>query len=114
MRSYHAYKDIWEPEKGEILELRRERENCTDVNAVAIVKDSRTVGHVPKNVAPHLSFFLVHESNKRLCEIVGARLNRGGGYGLEIPCVFKLYGPSVFVKCLERLIDLPNNISVRR
>ena len=47
VRGYHAYKDIWEPENGEILELRRERENCTDVNAVAIVKDSRTVGHVP-------------------------------------------------------------------
>ena len=114
VRGYHAYKDIWEPKSGEILELRRERENCTDINAVAVVKDSRTVGHIPKNLAPHLSFFLARDFNKGLCEVAGARLNRGGGYGLEILCIFKLYGPSVFVKRLERLIDLPNNISVRR
>ena len=29
VRGYHAYKDIWEPENGEMLELKRERESCT-------------------------------------------------------------------------------------
>ena len=28
---YHAYKDIWEPENGEMLELKWERENCKDI-----------------------------------------------------------------------------------
>ena len=41
-------------------------------------------------------------------------MNCGGGYGLEIQCVFKLYGPKQFVERLERLFDLPNNIGLRR
>ena len=114
VRGYHAYRHIWEPENGEILPLKRERENCKDVNAVAVVKEGCTVGHVPRNLAPHFTFFLIRDFNKGLCEIVGERVNRGGGYGLEIPCIFKLYGPGLFVRRLESLIDLPNNISVRR
>ena len=57
VRGYHAYRHIWEPENGEILPLKRERENCKGVNAVAVVKDGRTVGHVPRNVAPHFTFY---------------------------------------------------------
>ena len=57
VRRYHAYKDIWEPENGEVLELKRERENSKDINAVAVVKDNRTVGHVPKDLTPHFLFF---------------------------------------------------------
>ena len=57
----------------------------------------RTVGHVPctKDLAAHLSFFLAWDFNKGLCEVAGVRVNSGGGYGLEILCVFKLYGPNV-------------------
>ena len=33
---YHAYKDIWEPENGEMLELKRERENCKDINILLV------------------------------------------------------------------------------
>ena len=90
VRGYHAYKDIWEAENGEMLELKWERENCKDINAVAVVKDDCTVGHVPKNLAAH---FLARDFNKGLCEVAGVRVNHGGGYGLEIPCVFKLHGP---------------------
>ena len=91
VRGYHAHRHIWEPENGEILPLKRESENYKDVNAV--VKDGCTVGHILRNLAPHFTFFLVRDFNKGLCEIVGERVNRGGGYGLEIPCIFKLYGP---------------------
>ena len=61
---YHTYKVIWEPENGEMLELKRERENCKDINGVAVVKDDRTVGHVQKNLAPQFSFFLARDFNK--------------------------------------------------
>ena len=57
VRHYDTYKDIWEPENGEVLELKRERENSKDINAVAVVKDNRTVGHVPKNLTPHFCSF---------------------------------------------------------
>lgn len=61
--------------------MKRERENCKDINAVAVMKDGHTVGHVPRNLAPHFSFFLVRDFNKGLCEIFGERVNLGGGYG---------------------------------
>ena len=99
---YHAYKDIWEPEDGEILEFKQERENCKDINTVTVVKGGCIVGHVLKNLAPHFSFFLAQNFNKGLCEVVGVRMNRGGRYGLEIPCVFKLYGPRRFVERVSR------------
>ena len=67
--------------------LKRERENYKDINAVAVVKDGRTVGHVLKNLAPHFWFFLVRDFNKGLWEIAGERVNRGGGYDFEIPCI---------------------------
>ena len=91
------------------------RKNCKDINAVAVVKDDRTACHILKNLAPHFSFFLARDFSKGLCEVAGVHMNHGGGYGLEIPCVFKLYGPKQFVECLERLIDqLSNNTSVFR
>ena len=37
MPGYHTYIDIWEPENGEMLELKRERENCKDINVVEVV-----------------------------------------------------------------------------
>ena len=72
------------------------------------MKDNHTVGHVPKNLALHFSFFLARDFNKGFCEVASVRMDRGGGYGVEIPCIFKLYGPKQFVELLERLIDLPN------
>ena len=41
------------------------------------------VGHVPCNLAPIISLFLKRDANKAL---VGVKVNRGAGYGLEIPC----------------------------
>ena len=29
-------------------------------------------------------------------EITGAKVNMGAGYGLEVPCVYSLYGPNVY------------------
>ena len=74
---------------------------------VAVVKDDHTVGHVPKNLAPHSSFFIARDFNKGLCEVAGVRVNRGGGYGLEILCVFKLYGLKQFVEYGVRIMEVP-------
>ena len=43
------------------------------------------VGHVPYNLAPIISFFLKRDVNKAL---VGERVNKGAGYGLEISCEY--------------------------
>ena len=112
VRGFHAYKDTWEPRIGEQLLLKREH-NCRDANAVAVFKED-VVGHVPVRFAPVFSAFLAREFNKGFCEIVGGPVNRGGGYGMEIPCVYKLYGAKKYIERLEALLDLPNNLSVRR
>ena len=107
VRDYHAYKDIWEPENGEMLELKWERENCKDIKCGRSCERWPTVGNIPKNLAPHFSFFLARDFNKGLCEVAGVRVNCGGGYGLEIPCVFKLYGPRQFVEYGVRIMEVP-------
>ena len=92
VRGVHAYKDLWEPRIGEVLQLQREPDNCQDKLAVAVLKSGRVVGHVQKNLAPIFSPFLKHCCNKAVVKITGNRLNRGAGHGLEAPCVYRLYG----------------------
>ena len=97
VRGYHAYSDIWEPRVGEILVLQRETNNPVDKLAVAVVKSGQTVGHVPINLAPVFSYFLKRTLNKGTAEITGNKVNRGAGYGLEVPCIYRLYGPRDYI-----------------
>ncbi len=64
--------------------------NVRDKSAVAVFKDGSIVGHVPINMAPILYQFLRREVNKTFVEVKREKANRGGGYGLEIPCVYRL------------------------
>ena len=43
---------------------------------------------------------------KAFGEITGAMDNRGAGYGLEVPCVYRLYGPNVYVDKLRSWLSL--------
>ncbi len=46
---------------------------------------SETVGLVPFNTAPVVSAFLkLKRSSKEMMEVTGEKVNRGGGYGLEV------------------------------
>ena len=83
----HAYRDIWSPVVGEILLLKREPDNLVDVSAVAIWKEDKIVGHVPYNIASVISQSLRRDCNKGLVQVTGNKVNRGAGYGLEVPCV---------------------------
>lgn len=58
VRGVHAYKDLWKPRIGEVLQLQREPNNSQDKLAVAVLKSGRVVGHVLKNLAPIFSPFL--------------------------------------------------------
>ncbi len=76
-----------------ILLSKPEPSNVRDKSAVAVFKDGSIIGHVPINMAPILYQFLRREANKAFVEVKGENVNRGGGYGgLEIPCVYRLYG----------------------
>ena len=102
IRGYHVYKDNWIPAIGQVLLLKREPENAHNRNSVSVTTScGEIVGHVPYNLAPILSQFLRRDINKGSTEMSGERINRGGGYGLEIP---RLYGPQHFIECLGALI----------
>ena len=94
IRGLYAYQDVWTPATGEVLLLRREPENVHDKFAVAVVKqsDRTTVGHIPYNLAPIVSPFFARDFNKAVAEVTGPRVNRVAGYGMEVPCIYRLYG----------------------
>ena len=96
VRGNHEYKESWTPVIGDVLPLQREPSNCNDKLAVAVISAATIVGHVPYNLAPTVSHFLQRSFNKGLTEVTGDRVNRGAGYGLEVPCVYRLYGPKPY------------------
>ena len=104
VRGYHEYKDIWQPRIGEVLVLKREPTNDKDRLAVSIERQGQVVGHVPCNLAPLISYFLLREVNKGMVEMTGQPVNRGAGMGMEVPCVYHLFGPRIYLKRLEEVI----------
>ena len=98
VRGYHSYMNVWELRVGEVLALEREPHNIVDQFAVAVVWSGRTVGHVSFNLAPIFSHFLKRSFNKGTAEITGVKVNHGGGYVLEVPCIYRLYGPKTYVE----------------
>lgn len=105
VRVYHAYIDNWTPAIVQTLLVKREPTNPKDKNAVAVYEEDCIVGHVPYNLAPCLSRFLARDVNKAFAEVTGGKVNRGAGYGLEIPCVYRIYGPKTYVNKLKELTD---------
>ena len=105
VRGVHTYKHIWEPKEGQVLLLKREQDNTEDKFAVAVVKSGAVVGHVPKKLAPVISQFWKRDCNKGVARITGKRINRGGGYGLQAPFKFCLYGPEPYLRCLKDVVD---------
>ena len=65
--------------------LKSENENQHDKFAAAIVLEERIVGHVPKNLSKTFHQFMKIPNCTNGCKVTGKRVNRGAGYGLEIP-----------------------------
>ena len=105
IRGYHAYCHIWpNPSIGECLMLRPEPDNPVDQSAVAVIKHGQVVGHVPHNAAPVIAHFLRRGCNKGFVTVDGVKLNRGAGYGLEIPCTYRFYGPKPYTDRLQEVV----------
>ena len=64
-------------------------------------RDTEIVCHVYYNPAPRMSAFFMRDMNKEFAEITGAKVNRGAGYGLEVPCIYHLCGPNVYADKME-------------
>ena len=108
-RGYHVYMDIWTPLVGEMLKCMHEPSNEVDENAIAIVRTDSLrkesiVGHMPQNISKICMLFLKVPNTSITAEVVGERLNRGGGYGLEIPVMYRFHGPEKLINWLGKKI----------
>ena len=95
---------------GETLKCRQEPTNEVNKNAVAIIrsdswKKETIVGHVPQNISKTCSMFLKVLNTSIEVQVVGKRLNRGGGYGHEIPVTYRFYGQEKLVNWLIKKIE---------
>ena len=84
----------------ESLLLKKEPTNEKDRLAVCIQREGQVVGHVPQNLPPLFHYFLDREVN--VAEVTAVPVNCGAGMGMEVPCVFRLYGPVPYVQRLEK------------
>ena len=94
---------------NQLLHSHESRVVCLDATNYcsvldAVYYDNDIVGHISYNLAPKVSAFLRRDDNKGFAEITG--MNGGAGYGLEVPCVYRLYGSKVYVNKLKEFIDV--------
>ena len=78
--------------------MRKEPDNANDKSAVAVIKDGEIVGH---NMSNTVSQFLRRDFNK----VTGCYVHRGAGYGLEVPCYYRLYGPEPYIRILQEFLS---------
>ena len=106
-RGFHVYMDIWNLVIGEILKCKREPKNEVYKHAVAIMCSDTlgketVVGHIPHNISKFSSMFLTIPSTAIEVEVLGKRVNRGSGYGLESPVKYRYYGQEKLIQWLAK------------
>ena len=78
--------------------------NIPDDFAVAVLKNSNAVGHVPREISRVCWYFLHKSGSEMTCIVNGdRRRSEVDGKGLVVPCVYIFKGKQ---KHLERLINL--------
>ncbi len=107
VRGFHVYKDVWNPVVGEIIMCQQDFGNLHDPYAVAAVRDSVTVGHVPRTISS-LCYSFLRRNGTISCQITGRRqrsvdLPQGG---LEVPCALTFVGQSKDIKKVKKLVEL--------
>ena len=104
---YHEYRKIWTPKNNEILKVEMEPTNKMDKFAAAVIKDKKTIGHLPKGKTGRLSktiyyFLKVENNNDCQVEILDCKaVNLGDGMGMRIPCTLLFSGQSDFIDILS-------------
>ena len=73
-------------------------------SAVAVVKDGETMGYVLSIMSSTVSQFLKRTCNTGFAEVTGGYMNRGVGYGLEVPSTYKFFGPEAYIKKLKEVL----------
>ena len=67
--------------------------------------EEMVVGHVPKNMSKIVFMFLSLPHYALEIFVTGERINRGNGYGLEIPAKFYFYFPEKVINWLKNKIN---------
>ena len=98
-RGYHFYQHIWTPAEGETYSCTREPGNDQDCHAAAVMYEDRVMGHIRLAISKCISLFLTVPGT--FLE-TGKRINRGGGYGLEVPCKYRISGQEKAVHWIKR------------
>ena len=49
---------------------------------------------------------LATKARQKLLGMTGDKVNHGAGYGLEIPCKYRLYGPEFYIKRVKILAQV--------
>ena len=75
------------------------------MHTVTVLKEREIVGHVPYNLVPTFLMFLRREINKGFVEVTDGKVNRGAGYGLEMPCIYRLYRSKAYTDRMEDIIE---------
>ena len=105
VRGYHAYMNIWNPKLGNNdVEVKHEVNNKHDKFAIAIFHSKRIVVHVPKNLRKFFYQFLSLPHCTISCEVTSKRVNRGGGYDLEIPVKYTFLRPNKGIEWIEKRV----------
>ena len=106
IHGFHAYKQNWDPVLGRRYSFTLEEKNEHDEHAVAVVNDDDVVGYIPLRLPKIMSIYLKLTSLHMEVELTGKYVNRGGGYGLEIPCKYHDSGPEKAMPWVSKEVNL--------
>ena len=74
-----------------------ETEQTVEHHPNNLTDEFEVIGHVPRLMALWLTKFLKRPTNIGKVIVKGKRVNRGGGFGLEVPCEYQFEGDNFFV-----------------
>ena len=83
VKGHHVYKAVWTPFLGEELSVQPEDHNDHDEHAIAVTRDGRTVGHVPRIISRE-SWFFLRRGGHIICRITGQRKRGDGNRHVDI------------------------------
>jgi hypothetical protein len=100
VRGYHAYYKQAVVSIGEVLYCEPDYCNQFDDLAVSVfTEDGMMVGHVPVELSEIMHKF-IYDHGELEVEVIGSRLNRGKGKGLEIPVDYCFIGNFDYLKSI--------------
>ena len=107
IKGHHVYKDTWEPELGEHLEVQCESESPIDKYAICLkTSNGRIVGHLKIEHSRRFAKTIIyywrsHSQTNCTAKVTGKRFNLSDGEGLQVPCSLQFAGERKFISVLK-------------